>query len=45
MTYYTIYDIFYPASSIIISCNILTFSFIKTEINQTIKYHQKFIMR
>ena len=40
-TYYIVFDIFYPTSSIII---ILTFFSIKTEINQTIKYHQKFIM-
>ena len=36
-TYYIIFDIFYPASSIIINCNIFTFSSIKTETKETIK--------
>ena len=43
-TYYIIFDIFYPTSSITINCNILALSSIKAEIDQSIKYHQKFIM-
>ena len=31
-------------SSITNNCNLFTFPPIKTDINQTIKYHQKFIM-
>ena len=43
-TYYIIFDIFYPMSTITSNCNIFTFSSIKTEINPAIKYHQKFII-
>ena len=42
--YYIIFDIFYPVQPITIKCNILTFSSVKTEINQTVKCHQKFII-
>ena len=43
-TYYIIFDIFYPISTITIHCNTFTFSSIKTEINPTIKHHQKSII-
>ena len=42
--YYIIFDVFYPMSPITIKCIIFTFSSIKTEIDQTIKYHQRLIM-
>ena len=43
-TYYITFDIFYSTSSININSNIFTVPFSKTEINQTITYHQKLTM-